>query len=326
LASKSIVLGSAFNQGTIRSDKIGFLFFSLQITNKNRALPAAYKLLLLWILVTAIDIPMNSGGQNLRALRDRLGLTMRDVETASSRIAEKHRNDEFSIAPSRLSDIETKGIVPSIFRLYSLAIIYRRDFREILNWYDVDLNAVSDDLDSSMPPKSHFSHVLATVSVVKIPVRIDPGFDPRRTANFGRMVEQWGLVPLSYLEQFASRQFTYGYIGSEDLTMYPLLPPGTFVQVDETKTKVAESGWRTEYERPIYFVETRAGHTCCWCTLTREEIILQPHPLSPVAARILKFPQEADIVGQVVGVAMRLGDWRSVYDSSPGPKAPATLN
>jgi hypothetical protein len=269
---------------------------------------------------------MNSGGQNLRVLREQLGLTMRDVETASSRIAEKRGNDEFLIPPSRLSDIETKGLVPNIFKLYSLAVIYRQDFRELLSWYDVDLNGVSDDLDLSIPPNSHFSHALAGVSSVKVPVRIDPGFDPRRTANFGRMIEQWGVVPLSYLEQFANRQFTYGYIGGEDLTMYPLLPPGTFVQVDESKNKVVESGWRTEYERPIYFVETRAGHTCCWCTLAREELILQPHPLSPVPARILKFPQEADIVGQVVGVAMRLGEWRSVFDSSPTPKAPATLN
>lgn len=269
---------------------------------------------------------MNCGGQNLRVLREQLGLTMRDVETATLRIAEKHHNEEFSIPPSRLSDIETKGLVPSLYRLYSLAVVYRRDFRELLTWYDVDLNSVSDDLDLSVPPKSHVSHVLAGVSNVKVPIRLDPGFDPRRTANFGRMVEQWGLVPLSYLEQFATRQFTYGYIGSEDLTMYPLLPPGTFVQVDETKTKVAETGWRSEYERPIYFVETRAGYTCCWCTVTREELILQPHPLSPVPARVLRFPQEADIVGQVVGVAMRLGEWRSVFDSSPVPKAPATLN
>ena len=49
------------------------------------------------------------------------------------------------------------------------------------------------------------------------------------------MVEQWGVVPLAYLAQFANCEYTYGYIGSEDLTMYPLLPPGTFIQVDESK-------------------------------------------------------------------------------------------
>jgi transcriptional regulator with XRE-family HTH domain len=269
---------------------------------------------------------MFSGGQNLRILREQLGLTMRDVETASARIAHKRGNDEFAIPPSRLSDVETKGVVPSIYRLYSLAVIYRKDVRELLQWFGVDMNTMAADLDVSLPTKSHFSNALANLSAVQIPVRIDPGFDPKHTANFGRMVEQWGLVPLAYLEQFASCQFTYGYIGSEDLTMYPILPPGSFVQVDEGKNKVSDGGWRSEYERPIYFVETRSGHTCCWCTLTREELILQPHPLSPVAARALKYPQQAEVIGQVIGVAMRLGEWRSVFDSSPTPKERSALN
>ena len=59
---------------------------------------------------------MFPGGQNLRMLREQLGLTMRDVETASTRIAQRRENDEFSIPPSRLSDVETKGVIPSIYR------------------------------------------------------------------------------------------------------------------------------------------------------------------------------------------------------------------
>src|ERR1700691_1226667 len=158
---------------------------------------------------------MLPGGQNLRLLREQLGLTMRDVETASARIAEKHGNDEFAIPPSRLSDIETKGVIPNIFRLYSFTVIYRRDLRELLLWYGVDLNGLAADLDLVLPPKSHFSQALANLSSIQMPVRLDPSFDPRRTVNFGRMVEQWGMVPLAYLSQFASCQSTYGYIGSE---------------------------------------------------------------------------------------------------------------
>jgi len=266
------------------------------------------------------------GGQKLRFLREQLGLTMRDVENASARIAEKHGNDEFSIPPSRLSDIETKNVTPSIFRLYSFAVIYRQDIRELMSWYGVDLNGLALDLDVAMPPKSHVSEALANLSSVQMPLRLDPSFDPRRTVNFGRMVEQWGLVPLAYLAQFASFRYTYGYIGSEDLTMYPILPPGSFIQVDESRNKVIEGGWRSEYERPIYFVETREGHVCCWCTLTREEIILQPHPLSPVAARVLRYPQQAEVIGQVVGVAIKLGDWRPVLDSSEDSKGHEALN
>ena len=266
---------------------------------------------------------MLTAGKSLRTLREKLGLTMRDVENSSARIAERYRNEEFSIPPSRLSDIETKGILPSIFRLYTLSVIYRRDLRELMAWYGVDLNNTAADLGLVSPPKSHVSDALDSVASVQVPVRMDPGFDDRRTTNLGRMVEQWGLVPLAYLAQFANSEFTYGYVGTQDFTMYPILPPGSFIQVDESRNRVVEGSWRSEYERPIYFVETREGHTCCWCSMRREEIILQPHPLSPVPVRILRHPQEAEVLGQVVGVAMKLTEWHAV-DSSPNSKAPAS--
>lgn len=265
------------------------------------------------------------GGQNLRILREKLGLTMRDIETASERIAQKRNNEEYFIPISRLSDFETKGVIPSIYRFYSLAVVYRRDMRDLLAWYGVDLNVSVADLDVSSPPRSHVSDVLANTQTVQMPVRLDPGFDPRRTLNFGRMVEQWGTVPLAYLERFSKVDFTYGYVGSDDLTMYPILPPGSFIQVDESRDKVAEGGWRSEYERPIYFVETREGYTCCWCSLGREDIILQSHPLSPVPTKAVRIAQ-AEVIGQVVGVAMRLGEWRSVPDSGQAPKEHAALN
>jgi transcriptional regulator with XRE-family HTH domain len=268
---------------------------------------------------------MLPAGKSLRTLREKLGLTMRDIEIASARMAEKYRNEEFSIPPSRLSDIETKSVLPSIFRLYTLAVIYRRDMRELLAWYGVDMNNVAADLGLIAPPRSHLSEALSALSSVQIPIRMDPAFNEHRTSNLGRMVEQWGLVPLSYLAQFAHSDFTYGYIGNQDFTMYPILPPGSFVQVDEEKNTVVEGTWRSEYERPIYFVETREGHTCCWCSMRRDDVILQPHPLSPVQVRVLRHPQDAEIIGQVVGVAMKLTEWQTL-GSSPASKAQSVLN
>jgi transcriptional regulator with XRE-family HTH domain len=130
---------------------------------------------------------MVRGGQKLRVLREKLGLTMRDIETASERIARKRDNEEYLVPISRLSDFETKGVVPSIYRLYSLAVIYRRDLRELLLWYDVNLDVQVSDLEISAPPKSHLSNALANMATVR--------FDLRKTLNFGRMVEQWGAVP-----------------------------------------------------------------------------------------------------------------------------------
>ena len=106
--------------------------------------------MLLWLVPTCrqqLEGRMISAGQNLRVLRDQLGLTMRDVENASLRIAQRHGNEEFAVPPSRLSDIETKGIVPSIYRLYSLAVIYRQDPLEIFALYGVNFNRVTADVD-----------------------------------------------------------------------------------------------------------------------------------------------------------------------------------
>lgn len=253
--------------------------------------------------------PANSG-QRLRTLREALGYTMRDVERASLQIAQRLGNDEYAIQPSRLSDMETKGIVPSIFRVYSMAAIYHRNYRELLSWYGVDLNQIQVDTQGAQPPKSHLDTASHNLSQLTIPVSFDPGFHPEMTTHLSRMIEKWGGVPISYLASLnADKRYSYGYIGSEDFTMYPILLPGSFVQLDETKTRVTEGTWRTEFERPIYFVETRDGFVCCWCHVQWETIVLQPHPLSPVQVRMLQYPRDAEIIGQVVGAAMRLGDW-----------------
>src|ERR1700757_308002 len=101
---------------------------------------------------------------------------MRDVESASLQIGRRLGNEEFAIPPSRLSDIETKGVVPSIFRFYSMAAIYRRDYRELLSWYGVDLNEIQQDVGGTQPPTSHVSTTTKNLAQMSIPVRFDPAF------------------------------------------------------------------------------------------------------------------------------------------------------
>jgi len=233
---------------------------------------------------------------------------LRDVEVASTALAESRGIEDFIINPSRLSDIETKGVIPSIYRLYVLSVIYRADINKLLRLYGIDLGSTVTDYAICKPSRTHRLDITGQGSA-EIPIKLDPGFDFRRTSDLGRMIENWGVVPLQYLQELQKREYTYAYVGTEDLTMYPLLLPGSFVQVDEERARVEEGKWRSEFERPIYFVETRDGHVCCWCSVRRGEIILQSHPLSPVPPRILKHPQEADVIGQVVGVAMRLVEW-----------------
>jgi transcriptional regulator with XRE-family HTH domain len=266
-----------------------------------------------------------NAGQRLRAAREKLGLTIRHVESASARLAAKYGIDDYNIPLSRLSDIETKGILPSIYRLYAFSVIYRISIEELLSWYGVDLNQQAQDLSVVAPPKTHRLYANLGAGEVQVPVRLDPSFDIRKTSNISRMIEKWGGIPLIFLQQMKQSPYSHGYIGAEDFTMYPLLLPGSFVQIDESRNKICEGMWRSEYERPMYFVETREGFVCSWCALRQNQLVLQPHPLSPVQPRVFKDQQEAEVLGQVVGVAMRLVDWTPSPPARAG-RAPRELN
>jgi transcriptional regulator with XRE-family HTH domain len=76
-------------------------------------------------------------GEVLHLLREERGLTLRGVEQRSRVVARKRRNPSFAIPASRLSEIETKGTKPNIFRVYTLSEIYRISVGELLRLYGI---------------------------------------------------------------------------------------------------------------------------------------------------------------------------------------------
>lgn len=240
-------------------------------------------------------------GSSLRNARERLGLTYRDVERASYELASQRGRPEFIVRLSRLADIENHEVTPSLHKIYALAAIYHLDPREICGWYDVPLDKHFADSSNLAAPSTHLA---APPSSMHLPLRFDPGFDPRRTEHLSRMVERWGELEGALFS--GPQRYRYGYIGLEDRMMDPLLRPGSLVLVDPALRQVRNSGWNNEYERPLYFIDVRTGYRCGWCSLNGSSLNMQPHPLSPCRPEVLRLPQEADIVGQVVGVVMRL--------------------
>src|SRR5438552_8339031 len=131
---------------------------------------------------------------------------------------------------------------------------------------------------------------------VEVPVEMDAAFDPTRSVDIARMIVKWGAPPFAYLRRLAQTEYAYAYIGTDDWTMYPTIPPGSFLQIDKTKTKIMAGPWQGVSERPIYFLQTPGGYTCCWCSLDGDSIVLHPHPLSGQAPRVLRYPQDAAVI------------------------------
>lgn len=246
-------------------------------------------------------------GARLRNLRVQLRLRYRDVEEASQRIANVYANDEFVVGLSRLADIEHKGTVPSVYRLYSLCAIYGIDISTVLEWYGIELGRLGFDtaqlsLEQTRPVNLKFPGK----TLVDFPSEMDPALDLKKTSYLSRHIRRWGKLPLAVFGALDLRRYRYGFIGTEDWSMHPILAPGSFVQIDENRRKIQAGGWQSEYTRPIYFLELRDGYRCGWCAVRKGMLVLQTHSAFEAGPDVFRFPGEVEVVGQVIAVAMRL--------------------
>ena len=79
--------------------------------------------------------PQPKPGVRLREARKSLDLTLRDVATESEAIARERGDSRFQVSPTSLHSVETKGHVPSLHHLYSLARIHGLSLDSVLCWY-----------------------------------------------------------------------------------------------------------------------------------------------------------------------------------------------
>jgi transcriptional regulator with XRE-family HTH domain len=247
-------------------------------------------------------------GAKLKELRSHLGFTVRWVEERSIEIANDLQNCEYIVSHGWLTMIENGDGVPSIFKFYSLSKIYGRSVTEIAGYYHVPVAELGRDLGGFSAPGTHLlgDGNVTDSGTVTVPLQFRKEGTLDQTNLLSRLVAIWGDIPVALVERLSPQNALYGYVGLKDLTLFPLLRPGTFVQIDVNQRRVLTGPSRTLEERPIYFVELRDGYACSWCEVRGSSLVLIPHPMSPVKTRELPYPLEADIVGRVTAVAMRL--------------------
>jgi transcriptional regulator with XRE-family HTH domain len=257
-------------------------------------------------------------GAKLKALRGGLGLTVREVQERSVAVAAKENNLEYIVSHGWLTGIENGDGVPSIFKFFTLASIYGRSVRELVSYYNVRIGDVGREHAEFAAPRTHLlGHTHLTDSeAVTVPLRFHGAGTLDNTNLLSKLVAIWGDIPVSLVERLSPQRALYGYVGLKDFTLYPLIRPGTFVQIDVNQRKVLSGFPHTIEERPIYFVELRDGYACSWCEQRENILLLLSHPLSPVKTRQLVYPLEGEIVGRVTAVAMRLAEM------APAPTRP----
>jgi transcriptional regulator with XRE-family HTH domain len=253
--------------------------------------------------------PIRERGRRLKSLRLEMKISVRDVERYSRLIGALTGKEEYVFRKSSLSAVEKTGQrIPSINQLFSLAVIYKRNFFELLLIFGVDLDDITRlQLEIQLPQTTLVSPVLYDLNrAIKVPLKFDSEIDLKESALLSHLEQTWGEIPIGFLQGLALQQHLYGLIGTEDLTLHPYIRPGSLVQIDSRDTKIQESGWETVYDRPIYFLQLRKGYACGFCQLDNGRLSIIPFDTPRRAIKTLKHPEEVEVIGRVTGLAMSL--------------------
>lgn len=246
-------------------------------------------------------------GKRLRAERDRLGLSLRDVENLSHSIAEKLQNSDYNIAHTSLADIENGKWPPTLHRLYTLSVIYGHDYDRLASMCGIPANEALKEHQKLHLPRTYLigpapeAHPQAAFSATELRERLRG----ERTNLVSKMIGAWSEVPLP-LQLLDGSNPLYGYVGIDDYTLHPFIRPGAFVQIDPRQRKIPAVRWRTDHDRPIFFMELRDRYLCTWCEMHDGRLILIPSQQSNRRTLQVRYPVDATIVGRVTAVSMNI--------------------
>src|SRR5260370_28659940 len=211
--------------------------------------------------------PPGPPGQRLKALREALGISGRDVQMYRRLIAGTQGNQRYCISHSSLVEVENSTRVPSVHKLFTLSALYRINFVELRLFLGIDLDQINTARLAVKLPRTHLvpSEIHDTERRVSFPVRFDPAARVEETNLLSRIVQTWGEIPIAFVQHLGLRKYLYGFIGMDDYTLYPMIRPGAFVQIDDHDTKIQSESWDNEFERSIYFFQLTDGYPYRWC-------------------------------------------------------------
>ena len=116
-----------------------------------------------------------------------------------------------------------------------------------------------------------------------------------------RLLNGWADIPLLLMLDVDWSRGPLVLIGLTDRMMWPLLPPGSLLQLD-SKVRTIENGTWPEFERPIYLIEYRGRFYCCHAQRRGETLRLISHGESPSPPAISIPFREARVRGQVTPI------------------------
>ena len=121
------------------------------------------------------------------------------------------------------------------------------------------------------------------------------------TSATRHLLGAWSDIPLLLMLDVDWDRGPLVLVGLSDRMMWPLIPPGSLLQLDP-KVRTVENGAWSEFERPIYLIEVKGRFYCCHAQRRGDTLRLISHAesLSPPAISV-PF-KEAKVRGQLTPI------------------------
>ena len=116
-----------------------------------------------------------------------------------------------------------------------------------------------------------------------------------------RLLTMWSNVPLLLMLDVDWERGPLVLIGAGDRMMWPLLPPGSLLQLDQSVRTITDGAF-SEFERPVYLIEYRSRFLCCHAQRRGDTLRLISHRESKRPPDIPVPFKEARVRGQVTPI------------------------
>ena len=238
-------------------------------------------------------------GEKLRAIRVRWGLSLREVNEQSTKLAKDWGSKSYYISGSFLGRLERGKHEMTVPKLIALSTIYSQPPEQLLREFHPSMANTGPGTAPELPGPN--TTQLVTGGVLEVQARQLIPDDFTSVA----IPEETTLLPAE--EGLASTPFRRAIIGRRDRTLAPMIRPGSVVKIDiQKKAILSRKEWTNEFDRPIYLLLTRDGYVCGWCELNDNGILtIVTHSLSGEPFQHWR-KKDVDVIGRAVAVALRL--------------------
>ncbi len=203
-----------------------------------------------------------------------------------------------------LSDVQSKGITPSMHRLQALAAALGVSLGQTYKFFRLDLDALPRLQAMLHRQRTHpvRTAIFNPENSIRLPIL--PASPVERNMYLSDIALGWIDVAAGVLAHWRDRRSVrYVRIGLGDGTSYPFLPPGAYVQIEPVKSRLPLESFDPD---TYYLVSHRFGYSCCKCFLENRNLFLQPSKESGYPTLEVSYPDHAHVLGRATALVSRV--------------------